>query len=67
MKLTILLLPTLLLLGFTAVLATPFDNQQSAITRTQRDAEIAQLREQCEKNQARLNVLEASGHNFVPR
>jgi hypothetical protein len=67
MRSPILLLPTLLLICFALVLSTSPDASQIPPTNAARDAEIGQLQQQLDATSARLALLQASGHNFVPR
>jgi hypothetical protein len=67
MRSPILLLPTLLLVCFALVLAEAPDASQVPTTKAARDAEIGQLQQQLDATSAKLEKLQASGHNFVPR
>jgi hypothetical protein len=67
MRSPILLLPSLLLIVFALVLSASPDASQIPATKASRDAEIGQLQQQLDATSARLEKLQASGHNFVPR
>jgi len=67
MRSPILLLPSLLLIGFALILSASPDASQTPTTKAARDAEIGQLQQQLDATSARLEKLQASGHNFVPR
>jgi hypothetical protein len=67
MRSSILLLPSLLLIGFALVLSESPDASRIPTTKAARDAEIGQLQRQLQATSARLANLEASGHSFVPR
>jgi hypothetical protein len=57
----------LLLIGFALILSASPDASQTPTTKAARDAEIGQLQQQLDATSARLEKLQASGHNFVPR
>ena len=67
MRSSILLLPSLLLIGFALVLSASPDASQIPASKTARDAEIGQLQQQLNTTSSRLTELQASGHQFVPR
>jgi len=67
MRSSILLLPSLLLIGFALVLSSSPDTSQIPATKAARDAEVGRLQQQIEASSSRLSMVEASGHQFVPR
>jgi hypothetical protein len=67
MKYPLLLVPSLLPFFLAILLSTPPSGPQLPATKAQRDAEISTLRQQLRQTSARISVLEASGHHFLPR
>jgi len=67
MKITILLLPTLLAACFVLALSTQVSAPETSATVSSCAAEIRELHRQVDEASARLVILEPLTHNFVPR
>ena len=67
MRVTILLLPTLLAACFVLALSTEISAPDTSATVSNRAAEIRELHDLIHKASGRLAILEPLSHNFVPR